>query len=187
MKKLILSALTAIALCLPAQAQTNTSPKLLGFLTDLGSGLAKATNWTVAPYLTYAPDAPRKYGGGLLAVYDVTENIGVGSGIDWLGSFNLISGNVTLKVPLHPLEKLGGNWTNVVMTPIGIAGLGTPVGGADADNGNLSTIAGAGMGVKLKRWKGWDIGGGYAWTHWSGAGDFSGKHHQIFVQLSKGI
>jgi len=186
MKRLIL--LPLLALCLTAAAQTPTNsapPKALSFLSELAGNLGNATNWTIAPYATYAPTAPTKYGGGVLAVYNVNEYIGAGSGVDWLGEFNLISANVTLRVPTRPFTALG--WSNVIATPFIIAGIGTPVGGVGVNNGSVSTIEGAGLSLDVGKIKGWNFGLGYAYDNWTGVGDFGGRHHQAFVKLSKGF
>lgn len=154
-------------------------------LDDISTGLGNVTNWAVAPYFTYAPDAPTKYGGGILALYNVNQNVGVGTGVDWLGSFSLVSANVTLRLPTRPLTFMG--FSNFVATPFVLAGVGTPFGGAGGNNGAVSTIEGAGMNFDVAKIKGWNFGFGYAYDNWTSVGAFSGRHHQGFVKLSKGF
>lgn len=166
-------------------AQTNTPPPK-PISEVIGNTLGSIQNWSAYVYGTYAPDAPKKYGGGLLAVYNVNENFGAGVGLDALGTeFNMVSGNITLKVPTHPLSFIG--WTNVVATPFLLAGIGTPMGGAGKANGNISTIAGAGTALDVFTVKGFQASIGYEYSQWSGASAFSGAHHHVFFGFRKGF
>lgn len=177
MKTKQLISLIAVTVCLA----TSTKAALL---EDISTGLGNVTNWAVATYGTYAPDSPKKYGGGLLAVYNVNNNFGAGIGVDVLGSqFNMVSGDLTLKASIHPFTFLG--WSNVVATPFLLAGIGTPMGGAGKANGNVSTIAGAGTALDVFKIKGFQASIGYEYSLWSGAADFSGAHHHIFFGIRK--
>lgn len=172
MKKLI--GIIALAVtCMTGYSQTNTT--VTGQIFGHFSPLLEATNWTVAPYLTYAPDAPQKVGGGVLAVYNINNYVGGGLGLDWLGQFNLVSGNITLKLPIRVND-------NLTLVPFLIGGIATPLGGAGEDNGNVATIEGGGLHLaSTKRLLGGTIGGGIAWVNWTGAGDYSGGHEQFFL------
>lgn len=180
MKKL-LTTLTVLLACLSLRAQTN-DPVTGSFLDKLAV-LGSITNWTVAPYVTIAPDAPTKFGGGIIGFYNFNNYVGAGPGIDWLGGFNLVSANVTLRLPTHPFGFIG--LPDVVATPIVLGGIATPFGGAGKANGGVATIEGVGLTVGITTWKKLDIGAGYAVTTWTGAGKYSGRHHQIFGTLSK--
>jgi len=181
--KLLLASLL-IAGTVLAQTTTNTPPAMnappsSGFLEDLAAGLASVTNWVVAPYGTYAPDAPTKYGGGIIGFYNINQYVGAGPGVDWLGDFNLVSANLTLRLPIHV--------SKITTTPFIIAGLATPISGAGKANGQVATIAGAGLAVDLFKIKKVKVGAGYAYDLWTNAGDFSGKHHQIFISGKMGF
>lgn len=185
-KLILLSILCSIGVI----AQTNTPPPtpdtIGGKIDAITGGLSVLTNWSAYPYFTYAPDSPKKYGGGILAIYNVNNNFGAGLGVDELGGkFNMISGDVTLKIPTHPLAFLGA--TNFSAIPFGIAGIGTPLSGAGTANGNISTIAGAGVAFDIFQWKGFQASVGYEYSIWTGASDFSGAHHHIFLGVRKGF
>ena len=129
-KTLIAIAMTAAVISATAQTTVTTAPNgsiTTNVLNSLGlsgavdqlwsaigsSDILQATNYSVAPYLTYAPQAKDKVGGGFLAVYDVPQltgtlgGIGTALGMDWLGQWSLVSANVTLYVPTHPLAHAG--------------------------------------------------------------------------------
>lgn len=155
-------------------------------VTNVESGatfLDSLTNFAIAPYFTYAPKAPTKYGGGALLIYNVNNNIGAAMGIDWLGSFSMISGNVTFKVPTHPLTFIG--LPNIVATPNVIAGISSPMSGSAA--GHLSGVVGAGLDVDLFTLGKGKVGVGYEAVQWTDAGDFSGLHHEVFVAYHLGF
>lgn len=191
MNKYKVTLLLAVSLSVGASAQTNTPPapeQTPSNAFSLGSAfepLTHASNYVIAPYFTYAPDAPQKYGGGVLAVYNINNYVGAGVGLDWLGQFNMVSGNVQLKLPTHPLAFAGGAWTNVTATPFAIGAIATPLGGAGSDNRSAATIAGAGAAVGVADWLGGKIDIGYGWVNWTGAGDYSGNHHEFFLAWHK--
>jgi len=185
MKKTIL--LLAVSLSLTGySADTNTPPTTGGILQDVKGSLGNITNYAFAPYLTYAPKAPTKYGGGILALYNVNNYVGAGVGVDWLGHFNLASGNVTLKVPTHPIAFLHWGW-NPSFTPNVLAGVGVPFGGAKQSNGGVSGIAGVGGNLDLFDWKGFNLGAGAELINWSSADAYSGKHYEVFLDIHKGF
>ena len=192
MKKTLLAALAALTITLTALGQA-TPPATNSPLQQAGnflSPLLTATNWEVAPYLTYAPNvgptAKTKIGGGILGIYNVSQNVGAGLGVDWLGGFNLVSANVTLKLPMKPLAFTGWSWaTNLVATPFVIAGIGTPLAGSGTANGGISTIEGAGASIRVGTLWGGGVNLGGAYDNWTGAGDYSGRHLQIFVGWRK--
>lgn len=178
---LLTAALLALASIARAQTDTNTPPPSSGFFNDLVNDLGAITNWSAAPYITYAPNAPTKVGGGALLLYNLNNYVGAGPGIDWLGDFNLVSANVTLQVPTHPFAFLGAS--NIVATPFVLAGIATPIGGAGTANGNVASIQGLGLNLDLLHIKSLQLGLGYEFSNWTGAGDFSGRHHHVFLAL----
>lgn len=184
-KSIIGLALCASALTSPIHAQEqNSSERLWNFFQPL----TQATNWAAVPYLTYAPDiqSDHKVGGGLLALYNVNEYVGAGLGLDWLGQFNLVSGNVTLRLPVHPLAFIGSEWAkNFTVTPFGIGGIATPLGGAGEDNGRAAGIFGGGASFEVLKLAGGQVSTGAAVVNWTEAGDYSGNHYQIFLSWNK--
>jgi hypothetical protein len=148
------------------------------------SGLSTATNYAVEPYLTYAPDAPNgnKIGGGVFIAYNLNDYASTGIGVDYLGQFSMVSANVQLKLPLHPLGFVG--WTNVAVCPFAVAGLGKSLSGTSA--GAIAiTDFGAYVGV-AKLWGG-EANVGFCWGRWDNAGVYSGPRYHLFVGWSKGF
>lgn len=185
MKKLTLS-ISAMLMIATSQAQTNTSTASQSW--SLFKPLLAATNWTVAPYATYAPKAPTKIGGGVLAIYNVNNYVGAGVGVDWLGKFNLFSGNVEIKVPIHPLSFMNSQWAkDFVAAPIVLAGLATPLGGAKQDNGGLTTIIGTGLSFSITKAWGGQINAGAVYADWGNAGPYSVKHYYAFIAYKRGF
>ena len=205
----------ATALALSASAQTTITTGTNGVtatnvLSDIGvsgslsllvnaienSDLLQATNWAVAPYFTYAPSGVTKEGGGVLAIYDVPQlsgtlgQVGMALGADWLGDWSLVSGNVTLQVPTHPLAHIGilqgiipASITNVTCIPFALAGIGTPMSGS----GSAATIWDIGYEVKFGHWAGGNFGAGVTWGEWMNAGTASGHRYHFFLSYQKGF
>lgn len=185
MKKYLISLLACVSLSAFAQTSTNLPPASTGIWDTVGQTLEGITNFAVAPYFTYAKDAPKHFGGGLLGVYNVNNNLGLGTGVDWLGEFSMVNANVSLKLPIHPFGFIGHpEWS---LSPFGLVGFGTPLSGAEKANGTLSTIEGAGAFFDFIKGKKWHGGAGYEYSNWDGAGKFSGKRHHFFLEFSRGI
>ncbi len=206
-RTLILTALLAAAITLPAAAQVNTNnPPTVTLTTNLvddaksiesvakSSGILTATNYAIEPYLTYAPHLSKsttKIGGGILAVYNVNKYIGAGLGLDYLGKFSLVSGNASLKLPINAGKALGGyapkSWgflSNIVVTPFVLGGVGTPTSGA---NSSMSTITDTGAYFEYGHLWGGKFNVGACWGEWANAGDYSGKRYHAFMGWSKGF
>lgn len=152
----------------------------------LASDIMHATNYSIEPYVTYAPNAPQhqQIGGGALAVYNVNNYVGVGFGLDYLGQFSLVSADVTLKVPTHPLTFLGGGWTNVAVVPFALAGVGTPLSGSPASAAVITDVGGY---VGFGHLWGGQFNTGVAYGRWDNAGAFTGPRYHIFAGWSKGF
>lgn len=154
------------------------------------SGILSATNWAVAPYLTYSPSTKVKVGGGVLAVYNVPQltstnlgAVGAALGVDWLGSWSLISGNVTINMVTHPLANftiLPVNIRSIEAEPFALAGIGTPMSGGSA----AAAIWDVGYDVKFGHWLGGQFGAGFTWGEWMNAGPQSGHRYHVFLQYS---
>jgi hypothetical protein len=171
-------------------AATN-APSIADGLTEIynalaNSGLATATNYAVEPYLTYAPNAPAGncVGGGVLVLYNVSAFVGTGLGVDYLGQFSLVSANLTLRAPTHPLNFLGGSWTNVAVVPFVLAGVGTPLSGTSS---GFAAITDAGGEVSFGHLWGGQFNTGVCYGRWDNAGDYTGARYHFFVGWSKGF
>ena len=180
MKKIIpFIASLAFAFALNAQ-ETITKESWLEIL----KGLGKASNYAVAPYATYAPSAPTKWGGGVFVAYNVTDYVGVSVSGDWLGQFSIAGGGLTLKKNFN-LASIG--LPGVDATPFAIAEVGSAYGGAGTGNGGVSIITDAGIDLKFGHFLGGRFNAGAAWGKWTGAGDYSGSRYHIFAGWSKGF
>ena len=169
-------------------AQTSTNGNAFSQAASaLWNNLKSATNYAVAPYATYAPKAPTKFGGGALVIYNVNQYVGAGAGIDWLGQFNLFSGNLELKLPTHPFKTLGGNLATLEVTPFVLGGIGTPTAGAGNANGGLSTIRDIGLQLKFGHLWGGQFSAGGTYGSWSGAGLYDVVRYHGFVAWQKGF
>ena len=200
MKKLLtIIGVAALLATVTTQAQTgqvanlmDTNPPTVGkglgiiYQAVASSGILSATNYSIEPYLTYAPKLPTKYGGGLLAVYNVNAYVGLGLGVDWLGSFNMLSCNATFKYPLHPFKSFTfipeGFRTNFAVVPFALAGGGTAFTG----NGGVM-IADTGFYTAFGHLWGGQFNTGVCWGQWANAGDYSGKRYHFFMGWNKGF
>ncbi len=149
------------------------------------SGLATATNYAIEPYLTYAPDAKDKIGGGLFLCYNVNQFVGTGLGVDYLGQFSLVSAEVQLKVPFRPFKNTGISWaTNIVVAPFALAGVGKSLsGGGDG----AIAVTDAGAYVQFGHLWGGSFNSGFAYGRWDNAGAYSGPRYHVFAGWSKGF
>ena len=189
MKKLIVTIVSVVALCASVKAQ-NTNTGAAAIWTGLQqSGLLSATNYAFEPYGTYAPSAPqgRKWGGGLLAIYNVNDYAGLGIGGDFLGQFTLVSGNATLQLPIAPFSGLT-NAPSVIQSlkivPFGLIGVGSPLSGS-ADK--MTAITDMGAAVKFGHLWGGQFNAGYSYGRWDNAGQYSGVRHHLFLGWSYGF
>tara|TARA_R110000868_G_scaffold195048_6_gene440755 strand:+ start:1193 stop:1798 length:606 start_codon:yes stop_codon:yes gene_type:complete len=163
--------------------------------TAKDTGLLTATNYAIEPYLTYAPKLAngKSYtGGGVLAMYNLNNYVGAGLGIDYLGQFSLVSGNVSLKyaisagdylkeyVPLLPSAV-----TNITLVPFALGGLGIPCSGGTGSG--VSTIEDAGAYIQYGNFLGGKFNTGACYGQWNNAGDYSGKRYHIFAGWSHGF
>lgn len=148
------------------------------------SGITAATNWSAMPYFTYAPSAPsgNQVGGGLLCCYDMSQYAGLGIGVDYLGQFSLVSANVSLKLPMHPLKgftSLPESLADISVVPFTLAGIGSPLGGTSGTG--ASTIMDTGAYFEFGHWGKGRFIAGASYGQWANAGDYSGKRYHIFA------
>ena len=182
---------------LPAVAQTNPPASFWDISKQLGqavsdSGIGNSTNYSVAPYLTYAPKAKDHYGAGVLCIYNVSSYIGAGFGVDYLGSFNLVSGNVTLKKDIYPFRSVGfakGTFLETAsVTPFVLTGVGVPLGGTGNNGAAATVVYDIGGYSQFGHWLGGRFGAGACYGSWSGAGpDYSVKRYHLFLSWQKGF
>lgn len=166
-------------LAMEAAAPISTNSVLGTIINDFKG----ATNFAVAPYGTYAPSAPTKVGFGIMGLYNLNQYVAGGVGIDWLGQFSMVSGNVQLQLPLYPLAHWG--FPKLKVTPIVLGGIGKPMTGPN--KGNVSTIADIGGYVSFGHWLGGVFNAGLVWGKWTGAGAYSGERYHITGAWSKGF
>ena len=196
---LVATITASLTFSLLAQEETNLPPisfntNSLGWaqaLQQWGQAALSAapTNLAVVPYATYAPSAPHKWGGGILTLWNITPYLGAGMGMDYLGSFSLVSGDVEVQAPIQPLSFLGSSLTNFTLTPFALGLAGTPVGGAGSANGSLATAAVVGgsfdpftlFGSSSPTILGGKLALGGAYGNRFNAGDYSGKFFNFFI------
>jgi hypothetical protein len=153
-----------------------------------GSGILSASNYAVEPYGSYMPSAPKgtRFGGGILAFYNLNDFVAPGIGVDWLGQFSLVSATLTLKAPI-PLSSFGGflgGWTtNVVVTPFALVEAGMPIGGSGGSSG-ITTTATAGGYLEFGHIFGGRFNVGGAYGRRDNAGLYSGTLYNFFAGLN---
>ena len=141
-----------VGLVFGARAQTNVLGSLAKPVGVVGDYLAAntnapaATNWTIAPYASYAKDLKSKYGGGLAAVYYLTPYIGtqiraqyLNTGLGTGDKVWLPNGLITLQSAYRPF---GENFP-VTLRPLVEAGVATDL------SGKMYALAGAGSELDL--------------------------------------
>ena len=169
-----------------AGAQTNET-LLDKVLRDFGG---MPTNYAVEAYGTYAPKAPSKYGGGMLAIWNVNAasdsliKVGVALGLDWLGEFSLVSGNVTLSAPFHPLPLY---FPTLTATPIVLGGIATPYSGDGKFNGDQVIVSDVGGEISFGHAFGGRFTLGAVWGKWIGSGPYDVPRYHLNFGWSHGI
>lgn len=212
MKKLLIKFVTGLAaIILSASVISSNAQDVPGLVSKLNisapalqvlkdaqtAGILNPTNYAIEPYLTYAPNNKAKdyIGGGVLALYNFNQYVGAGLGADYLGRFSLVSGNVSLKVPINigaQIDRyLPSSWSSirafadeVTVVPFGIGGIGAPLSGTDS---SVSVIADVGAYVQYGHLWGGKFNTGLCWGKWSNAGDYSGTRYHLFAGWSKGF
>src|SRR5690348_15720146 len=135
----LISILTASSLiALTSLAQTNAPPSG-GTLWDF---VTTGSNYWVAPFGTYAPDA-KTAGGGVALGYRVSEVVNPILRLDY---FNGALWVPSLTAQIQPPRTLLGK---IPIVPFGIAGAATPISGAGVGNGTFVTVLGAGAAFKF--------------------------------------
>jgi hypothetical protein len=145
------------------------------FLTTAWSDFKGATNYAIAPYATYAQNAPTKIGGGILGIYNVNNYVGAGLGLDWLGGFSMVSGNIQLKVPIN-FGQYFSALKDVTGYPFALGGVGAPfTGGSGA-----SMIEDVGAYVQFGHVWGGQIVVGGSYGKWLGSGPYDVTREHAF-------
>ena len=185
MKQLLL--IIGLSASLTAFAQDTNSVSTNSALVNIGTGLlqigesiynAAPTNFAVAPYGTYVVNA-KKWGYGLLAAWNVNQNLGVVAGVDHVDTFLAFNGGLQLKLPV----KVFG----VTATPFAITAIGMPFAGAGADNGGVQTILSAGAAVDVAKFWGGTLSVVGAYGSRGGAGAYGGGYANAALAWRKGF
>lgn len=188
MKNKIIAVIAIATLPLMAMSQsTNTDTFTQIYSAIESSGVLSSTNYSIDPYATYAPHAPKgdKFGGGALITYNMNNYMGLAIGGDYLGQFSLVSGNVTLRLPMNLNNYISASWaTNFIVTPFVLAGIGKPTGGS---SGGAAIIADAGLATEFGHLWGGRFNAGVSYGSWSGAGNYSGIRYHGFFGWSHGF
>ena len=183
----LLSAVTAFAQTTPSVVtapSTNSQTPLDKIVQEMG-GLMP-TNGVVDAYATYAPKAPKgnKWGGGIIAGFNVNQSsdslvkVGLALGLDWLGQFSLVSGNVTFQAPFHPWPS---KLPNLTITPVALVGIASPYSGDGKFNGTPVVVSDVGGYIHFGHALGGTFNVGAVWGKWSGSGPYSvARYHLLF-------
>jgi hypothetical protein len=153
------------------------------------------TNISVDPYATYAPNAPAgssKFGGGLFTSYNFNNYAGAGIGLDWLGQFSLVSGDLSLQAPFHlstllPAVSKISLLENVEIVPFTIIGVATPYSGNGKFNGSPMAVSDFGAYLTFGHlWQG-QFNAGAAWGKWVGQGPYGNvtRYHLFFGYMKQ--
>lgn len=175
MKKLLIAIGVTLAVTVNAQDTNGLS------LGGIERNLTTATNYGLVTYGLYGLQN-HKVGAGALVLYNVNNYIGAGVGAEYVGTFNIVSGNAQLKLPLRPLLFTGSNLgTNLIVTPFMYAGIGKPTGGTGG--AGVSTHEGTGLVFDFAKFKSWHVGVGGAYIFRQNAGNYSGNYGAGFITL----
>lgn len=162
------------------------------------SGLLQASNYAGVVYMTYASKAATQWGGGALLIYNVpaltagtgtnggSMGVGLALGLDWLGQWSLVSGNITLKADTHPLKSI--TWlpvwiSSLTMQPIIIVGVGQAMSGSSG----AATLYDIGDSIRFGHLWGGQFVAGATWGEWMNAGAYSGHRIHGFVGWEHGL
>ena len=146
--RIILAAASIALATIAVNAQSNTVAGTLGHSATVvadylaaNTNAPSATNWTIAPYGSYAKSLKNKYGGGLAAVYYLTPYIGtqiraqyLDTGLSSGDKVWLPNGLITLQSAYRPF----GEGFPLTLRPIIEAGVASDL------SGHMYAIAGAG-------------------------------------------
>jgi hypothetical protein len=151
-------------------------------LLNIYQNIASATNIAGAPFAMTLTSGAKSgtWGGGVIGLYNVTDYLGTGIGIYYLGVWYEFNGTVQLQYPL-PLT------TWLTLAPFVAAGIGTSFAGAGTANGDVDIISQLGVNADLFKLGNWQIGAGGFFGNITGAGQFSGNDAGGFVKLSRGF
>jgi hypothetical protein len=91
-----------------ATSSTNSPSIRDGFNIIIDGITSGVTNWYFVPYVSYSPDrVGSKYGGGLAALYPVSDYVTTGLRVEYTGNtVKGISGTATLQYPLTLFGKV---------------------------------------------------------------------------------
>jgi hypothetical protein len=152
-------------------------------ILNIYDNLLGATNIAVAPFVLglTSGDKGGTWGGGVLALYNVNNYVGIGIGMYYLAEWYEFNGSVQLQYPM-PL------WSGFVLTPFVVAGIGTSFAGAGSANGDVDVVSQLGVNLDIVNLgKGWEFGLGGFFGNITGAGPYSGNDAGGFINFHRGF
>lgn len=106
---------------------------------------AGATNWFFVATPVYAPNLAEHWGATVALNYRVNDYLLAGPRFDYVnGGFYMMTGTVTLQLPLQPLK---GVFPKLWVIPFGYGGAGAPISGDQ--KGVLTGIVGTGAAIRF--------------------------------------
>jgi hypothetical protein len=158
-------------------------------IVNVWKDVENVTNVGAFAYGSYSPASGKtkeQFGGGLMAFYDMTRYVGAGVGVDyWNRNWQMISANIKIQLPTHPLASYG--LPGVTMTPLVIAGVGTPMNASLGSGGSAVTREGAGVDFGVCQALGGAVNVGLMYEMWQGTATVGRDIYHLWVGWSKGF
>ena len=166
-------AAAAPALTVEQQATLGTA------FQELATAVSTATNWTFVAGGGRSTTGQNNVAFADVA-YNITQNVGLIIGGDFLwsknaSSWNTVKGGIALQATMRPFAFLGGtNWlTNIRATPFVANCIAEPFGGGSASIGNIVT---GGLQFDVATWKQFKFSFGGQYENRSGQGIWNGNY-----------
>ena len=167
---------------------TNSSP-FYQPIVNVWQDVENVTNVGAFVYGSYSPasgKAREQFGGGLMVFYDMTKYVGAGAGVDYWGqNWEMVSANIKLQLPTHPLASYG--LPGVTMTPLVIAGVGTPMNTSLGSGGSAVTREGVGVDFGVFQLAGGEVNIGLLYEVWQGTATAGRDIYHVWLGWSKGF
>lgn len=114
---------------------------------------------------------PVRNGVVALVLYNFSDNVGAGLGVQYFGSFQQVTATIQLQLPIAPLASLG--YTNKFLVPWTTTAVGAPIAGSSTSS--PIAITGGGLDVVIGHVFGGRFFGGGGYGNEVGAGKQSGS------------
>jgi hypothetical protein len=167
---------------------TNSSP-FYQPIVNVWKDVENVTNVGAFVYGSYSPASGKtkeQFGGGLMVFYDMTKYVGAGAGVDYWGqNWEMVSANIKLQLPTHPLASYG--LPGFTMTPLVIAGVGTPMNASLGSGGSAVTREGVGVDFGVFRLAGGEVNVGLLYEVWQGTTTAGRDIYHVWLGWSKGF